>query len=110
MECRLPSRLVDKELERLQDELVRLQAQDDKLVADIEELANALDYHTVENRDKRKAIQEKRDQLKEVRKIMERNMVAGQRALQELRRSIESNLALVKHAENWEWKELETKS
>ena len=40
---------VDKELERLQDELVRLQAQDDKLVADIEELANALDYHTVEN-------------------------------------------------------------
>ena len=41
---------------------------------------------------------------------MERNMVAGQRALQELRRSIESNLALVKHAESWEWKELETKS
>jgi hypothetical protein len=37
--------------------------------------------------------------------FMLKNHEEGQRAMQNLYQSIESNLALAKHAEKWEWKE-----
>ena len=38
-------------------------------------------------------------------KLMSENAQRGQQSLQQLYASMESNLALAKHAEEWEWKE-----
>jgi len=65
----------------------------------------AVDYHTVENRNKRKSMQQRRNTLAQQMKVIEQNAQPGQQSLQQLYASVESNLALAKHAEEWEWKE-----
>jgi hypothetical protein len=57
------------------------------------------DYHTVENREKRKT-------LAAGMKLLKENLVGGQSAMQNLLQNMESNLALAKHAEGWGWKEM----
>jgi hypothetical protein len=42
-------------------------------------------------------------------KIISQNAQQGQQSLQQLYASMESNLALAKHAEEWEWKEVKAK-
>jgi hypothetical protein len=90
-------------------EYQKLQEQDLKLEADIKELADALDSHTVDNRAKRKALQERRDQLAKEMGLIAQNAQKGQQAMQQLLQGVESALALAKHAEEWEWKEVEAK-
>jgi hypothetical protein len=83
----------------------KLKKEDTELEAKIKEAEKALDYHTVENRQKRKVMQERRNALFTQMAFVTENHKEGQRALQNLYQSIESNLALAKHAETWEWKE-----
>jgi len=85
----------------------KLQDTDQQLQADIKELEKALDSHTVENRNKRKAIQERRDELQKQTQAIIANAQEGHKAMQQLLQSVEVSLALAKHAEKWEWKETE---
>jgi phosphoenolpyruvate carboxylase len=87
------------------------QAEDCALEEAIKAAELAVDYHTVENRNKRKAMQERRNTLAQQMKVISEN-AQGQRSLQQLYASVESNLELAKHADEWEWKEVvsETKN
>ena len=83
----------------------KLQAEDRALEEAIKAAEVAVDYHTVENRNKRKSMQERRNTLAQQMKLIGENAQRGQRSLEQLYASMESNLALAKHAEEWEWKE-----
>src|SRR5580658_8606796 len=83
----------------------KLQAEDRALEEAIKAAELAVDYHTVENRNKRKAMQERRNTLAQQMKVISENAQQGQQSLQQLYASMESNLELAKHAEEWEWKE-----
>jgi len=61
----------------------------------------AIDYHTVENRNKRKAMQERRNKLAQDMKALAENMQRGQQSLAQIYQSVETNLQLAKHAETW---------
>jgi predicted nucleic acid-binding Zn-ribbon protein len=88
-------------------EYTKLKAQDDQLAADIKELENAPDHHTVDNRGKRRALQGQRDEVAKVQSVIGENIRQGQRAMQNLFQSVETNLALAEFAQTWEWKEAE---
>jgi hypothetical protein len=88
----------------------KLQAEDKELEAKIDEAAKAPDYHTVDNRDKRKEMQERRNQLAAAMKTLAENGQRADKAMQQLLQSAESSLALAKHAEEWEWQEAEAKA
>lgn len=98
---------ISKDLDELLAEYKKLQEQDKALETEAEALKNALDNHTVENRNKRKGIQEKRDKLAQQMQVIAANAQQGHKAVQQLYQSIETSLALAKHAETWEWKEVE---
>jgi seryl-tRNA synthetase len=98
---------ISKSMDELLAKYQKLQEQDKTLEADSKELASAIDSHTVDNRNKRKGIQERRDKMAEDMKAIAANAQQGQQALQNLLQSIESALGLAKHAEAWEWKEVE---
>ena len=92
---------ISKGMDQLAAEIEKRQKEDGELKA----AEAAVDFHTVENRNKRKAMQERRNQLaKEIGRIGE-YLKLGQQSLQGLYQSIESNLELAKHAAGWEWKE-----
>jgi hypothetical protein len=107
MECGLPCRLDRQGIDDLLAQHTKKQDEDKGPEAESETLKNALDSHTVENQQKRKAIQEKRDQLATAMKALAVNALAGQEATGNLRQSIETALALATHAEGWEWQEVE---
>jgi flagellar capping protein FliD len=96
------------QLDKLVEDAGKLQAEDKKLDAEIKALETAVDSHTKDNRDKRKAMQERRNKLAKGMQLLGKNMQDGQQALTGFHQSIEANLALAKHAETWEWKEMET--
>jgi hypothetical protein len=100
---------ISKELDRVLAEYQKMQEEDRTLEADIKEAESAIDYHTVENRDKRKAKQERRNALAPQMKLVAENAQRGTQAMQQLLQSVESALQLAKHAEEWEWKEVEAK-
>jgi hypothetical protein len=80
-----------------------------KLDAEIKTQEVAVDSHTKDNRDKRKALQERRNTLAGQMNALGKAMQEGQRGLNGLHQSIEANLQLAKHAETWEWREVEAK-
>jgi hypothetical protein len=86
----------------------KLQAEDRALEEAIKAAEVPVDYHTVEDRNKRKSMQERRNTLAQQMKLVSENAQRGQQSLQQLYASMESNLALAKHAEEWEWKEAKT--
>jgi hypothetical protein len=98
---------ISKNIDELLAHYQKLQAEDNQLQADSKELASALDAHTVDNRDKRKAIQGRRDHLAQNMAVVAKSSQQGRQAMQQLLQSVESALELAKHAETWEWKETE---
>jgi uncharacterized protein (DUF3084 family) len=96
---------IGKNLDGLIAEYCKLQEKDKTLKADIKELGAAVDSHTVENRNKRKDLQEQRNKLAPEMQMMAKNAAQVQQAMTQLLGSVESNLALAKHAEAWTWKE-----
>jgi cell division septum initiation protein DivIVA len=97
---------VSKGLDQIIAEYEKLQAEDRGLEAEIKALEIAPDYHTVENRNKRKTLQERRTALAKAVQAMGQNAGQAQQAMQQLYASVESSLALAKHAEEWGWKEV----
>jgi hypothetical protein len=98
-----------KTMEGLFAEHQKLIDEDTRLETEIKALDNTTASHTAENRTKRKRMQEVRQQIS---KQMELAKTAVQRAMQqmqELLQTAEFNLKLAKHAETWEWKEVENK-
>jgi uncharacterized protein (DUF3084 family) len=100
--------LISKQLDELMAQYKKLNDEDQTLEAEIKALEVAPDYHTVENRLKRKTVQERRNVLAKSKEIMGANMQRGQQAMQQLHQAIESGLELAKHAEGWGWKEAQT--
>lgn len=98
------SRRISKQLDTLTEDYGKLKAEDEKLDAEIKTLDLAPDYHSKDNRDKRKALQERRTTIAKGMQLLGENMQDGQQALNGFHQSIEANLALAKHAETWEWK------
>jgi chromosome segregation ATPase len=95
--------LISKGLDELMADYTKLQEEDATIQADIKELEAAVDSHTVENRNKRKALNERRQNLGQQMTAIGQNMQMGQKSLTQLHQSVESNLALAKHAETWQW-------
>jgi len=96
---------VSKGLDTIMAEYGKLQADDRGLEAEIKALEVAPDYHTVENRNKRKALQERRNGIAEAMQAMGANVKQGQPALAGLYQSVEASLQLAEHAERWSWQE-----
>jgi hypothetical protein len=101
---------VSKSLDDVLAHYEKLKKEDTELAANIAVAEAALDSHTVDNRQKRKTMQERRNELSRQMQFVIKNHEEGQRAMQNLYQSIESNLALAKHAETWEWKEAQSDS
>jgi SMC interacting uncharacterized protein involved in chromosome segregation len=100
---------ISKGIDDLLAHYQKLQAEDLTLEADIKAAAEAIDYHTVENRERRKTMQERRNQLAKDMKAMAQSAQQGQQAMQQLLQSAETSLQLATHAEEWVWKEVEAK-
>jgi predicted secreted protein len=98
---------VSQGLDRITADYAKLQEEDATLETDIETLETAPDSHSKDNRDKRKAAQERRDTIAKGEKILAANVQQGQQALNGLYQSIEASLQLATHAEKWEWKDVE---
>jgi hypothetical protein len=79
-------------------------ADDAELAAEIKALETAIDYHTEESRDKRKALQERRNGLTAQKEFLGSTIQEGQANANRLNGMIETHIALAKHAETWEWK------
>lgn len=109
-ECRqkhgsLPCGVDRKQLNDVIARYEKLKADDDGLAAEIKASETALDSHTVDKRNKRKELQERRNALARGMKDFGKHVLEGQKAMQNLYASVESSLALAKHAEEWSWKE-----
>jgi hypothetical protein len=96
---------IGNSVDQLVADYKKLQEEDHTLEADIKELASALDYHTVESRDKRKTLQEKRNGIAKKLEFLGPVAQNGVKQMEQMQASIETSLALAKHAETWEWKE-----
>jgi hypothetical protein len=101
---------ISKGMDEILKSYEKLQAEDRDLEAAIKAAEVSPDYHTVENRNKRKAMQERRNTLGKQMEILVKNMQQGQQAMGQLIQSTEASLALAKHAEDWEWKEVKGKA
>jgi len=97
---------ISKGLDNVMAEYEKLQSQHELHTEKIKEYEAALDSHTKDNRDKRKALQERCGGLAKTMEQLRANMQQGQQALQGLYQNVESNLALAAHAEGWEWREV----
>lgn len=101
---------ISKNLDDLLALYQKFQTEDAGLSASIKEAETAIDYHTVENRAKRKGMQERRDKLAQDTKALGENIGRGQQSLAQIHQSVETNLSLATHAETWEWKDVEAKA
>lgn len=101
---------IGKQLDTLLTDYTKLKEEDAKLEAEIKMLETAMDYHTVENREKRKALQERRSVNAKQIQGLNTAMQEGRRGLAGIHQSIEANLQLAAHAETWEWKEVKAGS
>jgi hypothetical protein len=98
-----------KTIEGLFVEHQKLIDEDARLETEIKALEEATDHHTVENRTKRKRMQEVRQQISKQMEVAKTAIQRAVQQMQELLQTAEFNLKLAKHAETWEWKESESK-
>jgi hypothetical protein len=87
--------------------IMKPQTEDGHLESDISAAEHAIDYHTIENRNKRKVFQERRHVVAQQINVLGQNIQSGQQTIAQLHTSVETNLALAEHAETWAWKEIE---
>jgi hypothetical protein len=85
---------ISKRLDGAMAEYQKLEAQSTQLGEESNWLEAAPDHYTAENRNKRKAIQTRRDGLNKTMGPISANVQQTNRAVAELHRNIESNLAL----------------
>jgi hypothetical protein len=98
-----------QQLDKLIEDHSKLKVEDEKLEGETKTLETAVDYHTVENRGKRKVLQARRNVIKGQMGKLDRDVQQSQQAANELYKNIEASLQLAAHAETWEWKEVDAK-
>jgi|SRR5258708_2574124 hypothetical protein len=108
--CACHAEWIAKNLDELMATYEKLRAEDAAIAVSIKEQENALDHHTVDNRNKRKSMQERRNDLAQKMQALGENMKNGHEAMQQLIQSADTNLSLAEHAEKWSWKEAELKN
>jgi hypothetical protein len=96
--------------ERLMADYEKLQKEDADLEAQIKALDSALDYHTKDNREKRRILQERRNTVTKQKDALLGAAAQLQQGMRQLYANVENNLMLAKHAEAWEWKEVQAES
>jgi len=99
---------IGKQMDELMAQYTKMQEEDGSLEGEIKTLEAALDSHTKDNREQRKALQERRTRIASQMQALANNATEGQKAMQNLYASVETNLALAKHAEEWSWKEVKS--
>jgi chromosome segregation ATPase len=99
---------IGKQLDELMAQYEKLGKEDRDLDEQIKTLDNAVDYHTKENREKRKALQQRRNALAKSMEAIGQSAGQLQKGIQQLYANVEQNLALAAHAESWEWKEIQS--
>jgi hypothetical protein len=99
---------ISKNLDDLLALYQKFQAEDAGLAESIKEAETTIDYHTVENRTMRKAMQERRNKLPQDMKALGENIGHGQQSLAQIHQSVDTNLSLATHAETWSWKEVDS--
>ena len=99
---------ISKQSDELLAQYEKLKKEDAELEEQIKALDNAVDYHTKDNRDKRKALQEHRIAIGHGMQFLQKSATEAQQAMSQLYANVEQNLALAAHAEKWEWKEAVT--
>ena len=72
------------------------------------QIKGAIDSHIKDNRDARKQLQERRNVLAKQMEELGKAAENGQAIANSLCQNVESQLALAKHAETWEWKEAQS--
>jgi hypothetical protein len=83
----------------------RKREEDADLEAQISAIDTAPDYHTKDNREKRKGLEQRRDIIAQQRQALVAAAGELQQGMRGLYANVENNLAIAKHAETWEWKE-----
>jgi hypothetical protein len=101
---------ISKSIDELMASYTKMQEEDKALEVEYKTLENAVDHHSVENRNKRKTINDRRYKLAEQMKFVAESAQKGTQAMNNLLQSVESALQLATHAEAWSWKEVETKT
>ena len=96
---------VAKGLDSVMADYRKLHEEDGALETEIKTLETAIDSHSVDNRNKRKALQERRNTLAKTMEALGQKVQQGQKALDGLYQSVEASLQLAEHAETWEWRE-----
>lgn len=99
---------IASQLEKMTADYSKLTQEDEKLAAEIKALETAIDSHTKDNRDKRKTMQERRNMLSKQMSALGRMVHEANQAANTLYGNVETQLALAKHAETWEWKEAQS--
>jgi hypothetical protein len=99
-----------KTIEGLFAEHQKLIDEDARLETEIKALDNTTDHHTVDNRTKRKRMQEIRQQISKQMEVAKTAVQRAMQQMQELLQTAEFNLKLAKHAETWEWKEVDNET
>jgi chromosome segregation ATPase len=97
---------ISKKLDDLVAQYQKLQAEDRDVDEQIKTLDGAVDYHTKENREKRKALQERRNVIAKSMEAIGRSAAQLEGGIQQLYANVEQNLALAAHAKTWDWKEV----
>ena len=92
------------------EEYQKVHEEDQDLERQIKDLENAVDSHTKDNRDQRKQLQERRNDHARRLQALAQQMNQAEQALRTLYGNVENNLALAKHADEWEWKEASSES
>jgi hypothetical protein len=101
---------ISQHFDKLMGEYEKLKGEDAEHEQEIKSLETLPEYHTRENRDKRKALQERRNLIVRQLAFIKGSADEAHRAMQQLYAQAEQKLDLAKHAEKWEWKEVENAS
>lgn len=99
---------IGKQMDELMAQYTKLSDEHRGILAEIDTLKDALDSHTVDNRNKRKELQAKADTLAKQMQAIGASAHEGHKAMAQLYASVESSLALAAHAEGWSWKDIES--
>jgi hypothetical protein len=101
---------ISNHFDKLMEEYEKLKREDAECEEQIKVIDAAPDYHTKDNRDKRKALQERRTGIARALEYVKQTADQAHQNMQQLYAQAEKNLDLAKHAETWEWKEVSSTS
>jgi hypothetical protein len=101
---------IGKQMDELMAQYEKLNDEDAAVDAEIKTLKAAPDFHTKDNRDKLKQLDSRLGTIRGIQKPrLSQRVKEAQKAIEGLYASVETNLALAKHAAEWAWREVDAK-